>query len=107
VYGLVGLVTPNDLGLYRFLINGAPPVGNQAYSLGESGTLIWDESNPNTPSQVRSYAVVATVKNHVSANQNHLVEVDIGCEDNEYTSSDNECWVFFEGGELRVDVFVP
>ena len=101
VYGQVSL-TPEDSGYYRFLINGAAPtVGTQTDS---DGYFLWALGPLNPYEQAQSYAVVTTVKNGMSANQNHGVEVDISCID---FSGDGYCGVQFLSGELRVDVFVP
>ena len=103
MYGVVS-VFPDQTGLYRFLINGSPPFGDQA-SLTD-GSVYWSSPQPTAgdDSEVRSYAVVGTVKNRVSANQNHPVELDFGCSD---TAGTGECLANLYSGELRVDVFVP
>jgi hypothetical protein len=100
VYGQV-LGLTSEIGFFKFLINGAPPVGEQT----ETDGTFTVEGEPRYPFvHAQSYAVVATVKNRLSANQNHPVEFDIGCNDSDQVGY---CTESFSYGELRVDVFVP
>ncbi len=98
-------VTPQDAGLFRFLVDGAAPGPGPT---DPNGFFKWLENDPDSNLvdhfEVKSYTVVAKVTNS-SQNQSHSIEVQIGCAD---TSTDGGgCGARSGFSSLEVKVFTP
>jgi len=94
------LVSANDNGLFRFLVDGVAPNPGPT---DPNGFYSWDDANPTSGvPNARSYSVTAKVKN-TSKNQLHTIEVDIGCED----STGDGCSAFLGFANLSTGVYTP
>jgi hypothetical protein len=97
-------VSTSECGLFKFLVDGIAPNPGPTDS---KGFFVWLNNDPQsgviTPYEARSYAVVATVKNNTSANQAHLIEVDIGCQ----ATSGSSCAASIDFATLQIGVYRP
>lgn len=94
------LVTANDEGFFRFLIDGLTPVPGPTGPTGEVGFAGFDPNSSS--SRTTSFAVVGKVKN-TSDNELHSIEVDFGCGD---TNGDG-CMAIMGFASLSTSVFTP
>jgi hypothetical protein len=95
------MISASDDGFYQFLVDGKAPIPGPTDAPGFYAWLIADpDSGPIV--EGRSSAVTAQVVNTV-ANQNHKVQVKIGC----FDINGNGCTATGGFASLRIDVFTP
>jgi len=93
-------VTPNDSGIFEFLVDGVAP---RPGPTDIHGFFAWDTADPNsTVMQARSYAVVARVTNS-KANQSHGVEAEFGCID----LTGDGCSATMGPANMSIGLFTP
>jgi hypothetical protein len=72
-------ITNSAFGVFKFLVDGTPPIPGPT---GTTGLVVWQGQNPSSGgvTETRSFSVVAYVTN-TTTNQQHDIEIDIGCTD--------------------------
>jgi hypothetical protein len=96
-------VTPQDTGLFYFLVDSAAPTPGPT---GTDGSFAWLTSDPDSNLtdhvEIKSHTVAATVTNS-SLNQTHAIEVRIGCAN----GTGNPCEARSGFASVEVKVFTP